>query len=107
MNNANDSADEEQRWANPVSDYRALLEMTRALAIARETPSSPQVPGHDNEAMPPETGLSDAEAALKRGEIVYPERSGQRVTNDEEPTDETASPEPGSNLRIRIYLGMS
>jgi hypothetical protein len=107
MNNTDDSADEEQQWANPVSDYRALLDMTRALTIARETPSSPQFSPHDNEATSPETRDSDAEAALKRGEIVYPDPSGQRVTNDEEPPDETTSSQRGSNLRIRIYLGMS
>ena len=55
MNNANDSPDDEEQLATPINDYRALLEMTRALVIAEDTGPSLQVPIQGNEATSPET----------------------------------------------------
>lgn len=107
MDNMNDSADERDQLATPVTDYHSLLEMTQALAIAKNSASLPQVPMHGAEEMSPEAGDTAAESALRRGEIVYADPSEQRVRDYEEPVDEAASFQPGSNLRIRIYLGMS
>jgi hypothetical protein len=67
------------------------------------------------------------ESTLKRGEIVYPDKSGLGITEDEgwttsnegavtspvpeaedKPTEARSTlPETDSNMRIRIYLGMS
>ncbi|MHC1578725.1 MAG: hypothetical protein ACXQTH_03185 [Dehalococcoidia bacterium] len=105
MNNANDSPDDEEQLATPINDYRALLEMTRALVIAEDTGPSLQVPIQGNEATSPETEDSRKESALRRGEIVYPDQSGQRAATDEGPADDSSQTDSG--LSFRIYLGMS
>jgi hypothetical protein len=105
MRNTNDSSDDEEQLATPVKDYRALQEMTRALVIAEEAAPSSQVSGQGNEGMSPETEESRKESALKRGEIVYPDPSGQRATNNEEAAGDSSQTDSG--VTFRIYLGMS
>jgi len=79
--------------------------MTRALVIAEDAAPSSQVSGQGNEARSPETEESRKESALKRGEIVYPDPSGQGAATDEGDTADSAQTDSG--VTFRIYLGMS
>jgi hypothetical protein len=137
MRNTDDSASDEERLATPARDYRALLAMTHPLVIAEHTPLSlrgEEIPRPDlsgletGAAISLEPGDCDAELTLRRGEILRPDKSGLRITGDEglattreeagtSPAPEvendaaadsiSALPQTGSNLEIRIYLGMS
>ena len=97
-------------------DYSALLAMTRPHVIAKET------------ALSLEAGDCRAEFALRKGEIICPDSSGQRMGEDGglamtrewartgpapedrcDVPDESifALPQRRLNLKIRIHLGMS
>lgn len=109
-------------------DYRALLAMTRPLVIAKQPPLSLRVPINRDKAISLEKGDFRAEFTLKKGKILYPGLPGQGMERDEgltttgeragrnsAPEGEydvagefiSALPQTGSNLKIRIYLGMS
>jgi hypothetical protein len=134
MRNTDDFASDEERLATPARDYRALLAMTRPLVITEHTPLS--LRGEEIPRLRPETGAAislepgdcGAELTLRRGEIFRPDLSGLRITGDEGPVTTreeagtspapevendaaaefiSALPQTGSNLKIRIYLGMS
>jgi hypothetical protein len=134
MKNTDDSASDEERLATPAKDYRALLAMTRPLLITEHTPLSlrgeeiPRLRPGTGTAISLEPGDCGAELTLRRGEILHPDKSGRRITGDEglattreevgaSPAPEvendaaaefiSALPQMGSNLKIRIYLGMS
>jgi len=134
MRNTDDSAGNEERLATPARDYRALLAMTRPLVITEHTPLSlreekiPRLRFGTGSAISLEPGDCHAELTLRRGEILRPDKSGRRITGDEDlattreeartsPALEiendaaaefiSALPQTGSNLKIRIYLGMS
>ena len=154
MNMIDGSAGDEEQLASPASDtespgqdgaaaitdeagdYGTLFRMTRPLGMAGLSPLSLPLSVFDDEAIWLETGNCPAEAALKRGEILRPdkpglgmtdeEKSGLRMAGEERPGmagDEecgTAEAEAGtgpgpevedeagdSNLKFRIYLGMS
>jgi hypothetical protein len=137
MRNRDDSASDEERLATPARDYRALLAMTHPLVITEHTPLSlrgEEIPRPDlsglgtGSAISLEPGDCRAELTLRRGEILRPGKSGLRITGDEglattreeagtSPAPEvendaaaefiSALPQTGSNLEIRIYLGMS
>ena len=91
----------------PASDYRALLETTRALVIAGDGAPLSEIVICGEEAASPEAGTSDSESDLKRGEIVHLDPSEREVENNEGPTREAESSETEPDLRFRIYLGMS
>ena len=128
------SADDEEQLASPEKDmnlpgydnaesvspepgnYGALLAMTRPLVISRDA------------ALSMEAGDCRAEFALRKGEIIYPDSSGQRLGEESglamtrewartDPAPEGrydvpeefifALPQRRLNLKIRIHLGMS
>jgi hypothetical protein len=107
MNNTNDSTNEEDQSTTPVSNYLALMETTRPLVITKGTAPSSRLLIFRDQAIPLETGECREEAVLKRGEIIHGDLPDQRVTNDEGPTAATDLDIRSSNLKIRIYLGMS
>jgi len=134
MSNTDDFGSDEERLATAARDYRALLAMTRPLLITEHTPLSlrreeiPRLHPETGSAISPEPGDCGAELALRRGEIFRPDKSGLRIAGNEGlgATGEEAgtSPAPevendaaaesisalsqtGSDLKIRIYLGMS
>ena len=119
------SADDEEQLATPEKemnlpghnsaesvspepgDYGALLAMTRPLVISKDG------------ALSLGAGDCRAEFALRKGEIICPDKLGQRLRGGmrTEPAteggydmaEESISPLPQRhlNLRIRIHLGMS
>jgi hypothetical protein len=134
MRNVDDSAGNEERLATPARDYRALLAMTRPLVITEHTLLSlreeriPRLRFGTGSAISLESGDCRAELTLRRGEILRPDKSERRITGDEglattreevgtspalEAENDAAAefisslPQTGSNLRLRIYLGMS
>jgi hypothetical protein len=129
MSNRDSPANDEDQLATIPTDYRALLAMTRPLVIGEHTLPSwrggeicrsgfgiPLIPAHCR-----------VESTLRRGEIVRLDRSALGITEGEgwaalneeagtssapEVQDKTtevrfALPQADSNMRIRIYLGMS
>jgi hypothetical protein len=129
MSDTDNPANDEEQLATIATDYRALLAMTRPLVIAEHTLSSwrggeicrsgfgiPLIPAHCR-----------VESTLRRGEIIRLDKSALGITEGEgwaalneeagtssapEVQDKTteasfASPQTDSNMRIRIYLGMS
>lgn len=107
MSKPNDSTDDKEQLTTPITDYRALLEMTRALVIAKNTILSPQGQVDEEETMSPESEDSRRESALKTGEIIYPNPSGQKVTDDKAAASLSDSPQKDDDFNFRIYLGMS
>ena len=134
MRNTDDSAGNEERSATPARNYRALLAMTRPLVITERTPLSlrqekiPRLRFGTGSAISLEPEDCRAELTPRRGEILHPDKSGLKITGDEglattreevetSPALEVESdaaadsisalPQTGSNLRLRIYLGMS
>ena len=89
MNNADDSANDEEQLATAPMHYRALMAITRPLVITEDTPLSLR----EEEVSRPGFGTSPeatywrADFALRAGEILRPGLSG--------------------HLKLRIYLGMS
>ena len=119
------SADDEEQLATPEKemslpghnsaesvsmepgDYGALLAMTRPLVISKDG------------ALSLGTGDCRAEFALRKGEIIGPDRSGQRIRGgartgpapeggyDVAEESMSALPQRRLDLKIRIHLGMS
>lgn len=107
MKNTQDPSNDKQKPTTPPKDYRALLETTRPLVIVRLTRLSSRVPIYGDQATSLETDDCDGESVLKRGEIVCPDLSEQTLTGDEDPAGMAALHRNSSDLRIRIYIGMS
>ena len=134
MKNRDNSPGDEEQFATPPMDYRALLAMTRPLVITERTilllqqDRVPHFPSATSSAISPKPGNCSAECALKRGEIFRPDEAergvgpdgGPGASGDETGTNASAevendsqaefvsgSAEPASNLRLRIHLGMS
>jgi hypothetical protein len=129
MSNTDNPANDEEQLATVLTDYRALLAMTRPLVIAED--NLPSWRGGEirrsGSGISPEPGDWRAESTLRRGEIFRSDEPGLRITEDEEPatTKEEAARSSAaevedaatesvpalrrrdSNLRIRVYLGMS
>ena len=107
MNNPDDSASDEEKLKTVPMDYRTLLAITRPLVITRQTSQSFGAPIFEDKAISLKASDWWVEFALRKGEIIctdVPIRSRQ----DEHGTTTTpALPQRGSNLRIRIHLGMS
>ena len=112
------------------TNYRALLAMTRLLVVTEDTPLS--LLGEElslsDSGSSREPAYWYAELTLWRGQILRPGLSGQGMGSDEctaatgdrvqansGPEGEcdagvqsvSASRQTGSNLKLRIYLGMS
>jgi hypothetical protein len=104
MNNTDDSANDEEQLATVPMDYSALLAMTRPLVITEDALLS--LRGEDvfrlGLGISPEPADRRAEFALRIGEILCP------VGECDVARESISAPgETGSNLKLRIYLGMS
>jgi hypothetical protein len=104
MNNTDDSASDEEQLESVPMDYSALLAMTRPLVITEDALLSLRGEGvfRLGFGSSPEPADRRAEFALRRGEILCP---GDECDVAREPI--FASGETGSNLKLRIHLGMS
>jgi len=104
MNNTDDSASDEEKLAIVPMDYSALLAMTRPLVITEDALQS--LRGDEvfrlGFGSSPEPADRRAEFALRIGEILCP--GGEC---DAAPESISALGETGSNLKLRIHLGMS
>jgi len=104
MNNTDDSASDEEQLETVPMDYSALLAMTRPLVITENALMS--LRGDEvfllGFGILPEPADRRAEFALRRGEILCPEGEC-----DAAPESIFALGETRSNLKLRIYLGMS
>jgi hypothetical protein len=104
MSNTDDSASDEEQLATVPMDYSALLAMTRPLVITEDALRS--LRGEEvfllGFGISPEPADLRAEFALRRGEILCPEGEC-----DVERESIFALGETVSNLKLRIYLGMS
>ncbi len=104
MNNTDDSASDEEQLAAVPIDYSALLAMTRPLIMTEDTLLSLQGGEIFRSGLgrSPEPVDRRAEFALRRGEIFCPGGGCDVAWESIFAPDET-----GSNLKFRIYLGMS
>jgi hypothetical protein len=104
MNNTDDSASDEEQLANVPMDYSALMAMTRPLVITEDDLLS--LRGDEvfllGFGISPEPADRRAEFALRRGEILCPGGECDVAREYIFTLGET-----GSNLKLRIYLGMS
>ena len=104
MSNADDSASDEEQLANVPMDYSDLMAMTRPLVITEDALLSLR----GDEVFLLGFGISPgpadrrAEFALRRGEILCPEGECDVARESIFTLGKT-----GSNLKLRIYLGMS
>jgi len=104
MNNPEDSASDEERLETVPMDYSALLAMTRPLVITEDALLS--LRGGEvfrsGSGISPEPADRRAEFAQRRGEIFCPEGECDAARESIFALGET-----GSNLKLRIHLGMS
>jgi len=104
MNNKDNSASDEENLAAVPMDYITLLAMTRPLVITGD--ALPSLHGeevfHLGFGISPEPADRRAEFVLRRGEILCPEGECDGAREYIFALGET-----GSNLKLRIYLGMS
>jgi hypothetical protein len=129
MNNTDNSPNDEKQQVAVPTDCRALLAMTRPLIITEHNLPSWRggETGRSGFGLSREPGSWPAESTLRRGEIFSSDEPGCGITENEElaTTPEggarSFAPEVGdaalesvralrrkdSNLRIRVYLGMS
>jgi len=107
MNNTDDSASDEEQLATVSMDYGDLLAMTRPLMITKQTSRSLRVPIDEDEAISLEAGDWWVEFALRNGKILCGDLPSGRMRGEEGLATTTALPQRGSDLRIRIHLGMS
>ena len=107
MSNPNDSAGDEEQLITPPNDYRSLLEATRPLIIGGAAALLPRLSIYRDQGISFEVADCYRESVLKSGEIIYPDLSEERVSDDEGLVTAAALSRTTSNLRIRIYIGMS
>lgn len=129
MSNTDNPGSHEEQLAIMLTDYRALLAMTRPLVIAEHSLPSWRGGeiGRSGSGISPQPGDWRAESTMRRGEIFRSDEPGLGTADDEElattteeaarssaPEVEDAATESvpalrrrDSNLRIRVYLGMS
>jgi hypothetical protein len=107
MKNADDSTNNEEQSTTPVGSYDNLLEMTRPLLVTKGTvtPCISFVYRDQPESL--EAGNCQGELALKRGQIVRADMPEQCSTNDDGTTAAADLAITSSDLRIRVYIGMS
>ena len=104
MNNTDDSISDEEQLATVPMDYSTLLAMTLPLVITEDGPLSLRGEKVFRSSFGISPGPADrrAEFALRRGEILYPEGECDVARESISVLGET-----GSNLKLRICLGMS
>ena len=104
MNNTDDSANDEEQLVTVPMDYSALLAMTRPLVVTEDALLSLRGEGvfRLDSGISSESADRRAEFALNRGEILGPEGECDVARESIFALGET-----GSNLKLRIYLGMS
>ena len=104
MNNTDDSASDEDQLASVPMDYSDLMAMTRPLVITEDALLSLRGDGVFllGFGISPEPADRGAEFALRRGEILCPEGECDVARESIFTLGKT-----GSNLKLRIYLGMS
>ena len=104
MNNTDDSASDEEQLATVPMDYSALLAVTRPLVITEDALLSLRGEGvfRLGFGISPEPADPCAEFAPRRGEILCPEGECDVARESIFTLGKT-----GSNLKLRIYLGMS
>ena len=107
MNDTDDSASDEEQLKTETMDYRTLLAMTRPLIITWRTSLSSGGPIFEDKAISLEARDWWVEFALRKGEIICSDLPIGRRQGKEGPTTTPALPQRGSDLRIRIHLGMS
>jgi hypothetical protein len=107
MNNSDDSADNEEQLTNVPMNYSALLAMTRPLVIIRQTSRSLGAPIFEDKAISLKASDWWVEFALRKGEIICGDLPIERMQGEEGTAATPALPHRGSDLRIRIHLGMS
>jgi hypothetical protein len=107
MNNKDDFSNNEEQSTTPVGSYAALLEMTRPLLLAKGTVTPCISFVYRDQPDSLEAGNCQGELALKRGQIVRADMPEQRTTNDEGTTAAADLAITSSDLRIRVYIGMS
>jgi len=104
MNNTDDSASDEDQLASVPMDYSALLAMTRPLVITEYALRSLRGEEVFRLGSGSSPGPADrrAEFALRIGEILCPGGECDAAWESI-----FASGKTGSNLKLRIHLGMS
>ena len=107
MSNTDDSASEEEQSKTVPMDYHTLMTMTRPLVITRQTSLLLGAPIFEDQAISLEAGDWWIEFALRKGEIICGDLPIGRRQDEERSTTKPAVPQGGSDLRIRIHLGMS
>jgi hypothetical protein len=104
MDNTDDSADDEEQSATVPMDYSDLMAVTRPLVITEDVLRS--LRGDEvfllGFGISPEPADRRAEFALRRGEILCTEGECDAARESI-----FTLGEPGSNLKLRIYLGTS
>ena len=104
---ANNFTDHEEPSATPLTSYSALLNTTRPLAIVKGTVTPCISFVYRDQPDSLEAGNSPGELALRRGEIIHTDLPEQQAPNDDGTTAKTDLVISSSNLRIRVYIGMS
>jgi hypothetical protein len=107
MNNPDNSASDEEKLKTPPMDYRTLLAVTRPLVITRPTSFSWGAPIFEDKAISLEARYWWADFTLRKGEIICSDLPIRSRQDEEGLTTTPALPQRGSDLRIRIHLGMS
>ena len=104
MNNTDDSASDEEQLETVPMDYSDLMAMTRPLVITEDAllPLRGEGVFRLSSGTSPEPADRRAEFALRRGEILCPEGECDVARESIFALGETVS-----NLKLRIYLGMS
>ena len=107
MNNPGDSASDEEELETLPMDYRTLLAITRPLVITPPASLSLGAPIFEDKIV--SLGARDqwVEFALRKGEIICSDLPIRNRQDEEGLTTTPALPQRGSDLRIRIHLGMS
>jgi len=104
---ANNFTDRDEPSATPLTGYGILLKTTRPLAVAKGTVTPCISFVYRDQPDSLQTGDCPGELALKRGEIVHTDLPEQQTPNDDGTTARTDLVISSSNLRIRVYIGMS
>jgi len=104
---ANNFTDNEEQSTKPAGSLAALAQTTRPLAVAKGTVTPCISFVYRDQPDSLQTGDCPGELALKRGEIVHTDLPEQQTPNDDGTTARTDLVISSSNLRIRVYIGMS
>jgi hypothetical protein len=107
MNNTDDSINDKEQSITVPINYSALLAVTRPLVVIQPMSRSLPSPIHEDRSISFKTSDWWVEFALKKGEIICSDMPLGGMPNEESSTTASASPQRGSNVRIRIHLGMS